>query len=88
MSTRVIGMIEVNGLRVRGDFVDQLPCAVGQCAELGDRGAVPGVVRLGDRVEHVEAYGLAELVDAGLLPVCSAVFSEEQYRPGTLRPGA
>ncbi|MCX5321765.1 hypothetical protein [Streptomyces sp. NBC_00120] len=51
---------------VRGDVVDQAAAGVGQCAELGDCRAVPGVVRLGDDVEHVESHGLAELVDNGL----------------------
>ncbi|WP_326778182.1 hypothetical protein [Streptomyces sp. NBC_01445] len=56
----------VDGLRVGGDAVDQAAAGIGQCSELGDCRAVPGVVRLGCDVEHVEGHGLAELVENGL----------------------
>lgn len=56
----------VGRLRLRCDLVDQAAGVVGQGAQLGDRGAVPDVVRLGDRVEHLKLDGAAQLVDDGL----------------------
>ncbi|EFL27575.1 hypothetical protein SSOG_07289 [Streptomyces himastatinicus ATCC 53653] len=46
---------------------------------------VLGYLRAGRELDSAELAAQGRL---GLLPVCSAVLSEEQYRPGTLRPGA